>query len=1079
MLKRVLSFVLVVAMVMGIFAVIPVQASAASELKVSDALLNYVKRFEGFHAIPYWDHAQWTVGFGSHCPSDKLEQYKKEGIPMADAEVLLASSLNGYGEKVKEFAKKEGITLTQAKFDALVSFTYNLGTGWMSQKDGTMRNAVVKGYTGNEFLAAISVYCNAGGSYMAGLMVRRLTEANMYLNGVYGRYAPGNYANVRYDGNGGTVTASAQGYDCNLYAVPASTATRSGYAFQGWYTAAEGGVRVTELDAGTDGMILYAHWAADSEGGTILPDGGVKVTVTGSRVNIRKGPGLSYAVSGSVVKGTELTITKVKEANGYLWGKCEKGWLALSYTTYEEKNQGSGDTGGNTPTTPADPGNNMPNLPTEASVISADGVTIRNGPHATYPKIGTLAKGQVITIVEIVDVLGTQWGRFEGGWVSVDGGGLQFENYPTLAHSVVVTIKYSAVNVRCGPGLSYTKVGTVYKNAKLTVTSLVKVDGQIWGKHSQGWSRLDSTYSDLDESKIAQYENHSFGRWYESQAATCAVKGQERRDCSLCDHFEVKETVFADHNYGRWTATEPGTCVTPGKEARVCTVCGDTQTRTGSLGAHACGEWVDVVPATCVSEGQQRRDCAYCDYFETQKTSLGDHVYGEWVEAETGIERRDCSLCDHFETRETVPGEHVYGDWEVVKLPSCTEKGEARRQCTHCDLFETREIAQTDHNYGRWVQTKEPTCKEAGEESAKCSSCGHVETRAVAMLAHTVTTWRTVTEPTCADEGVEEGRCSICGEKVTRPIASTDHVFGEWIVYRESSCAVAGESRRTCKTCEKYESRELALADHAYGQWTQTKAPTTTEEGQERRDCENCDHYETRAIPCVDENSKLFATVICKVLRIRKGPGITYDSVGILTEYQRVEILEQRRDAKGDLWGRYTRGWIHLGSEYVRLETRGNSPAQRVFATVTTYNGLNIRNGPGTSFAVVGALREGARVEIFEQRVIYGQTWGCTDQGWICLTGYTSLETVTERAASFTVAQEQTTVKTYATVTCSALMIREGAGTEYDLVGKLRAGDRVEILEQLVLNNAVWGKTESGWIHLTNYTRLETETEEN
>ena len=40
------------------------------------------------------------------------------------------------------------------------------------------------------------------------------------------------------------------------------TTTRTGYTFQGWFTAKEGGSQVTSSSVGmiTDDLILYAHW---------------------------------------------------------------------------------------------------------------------------------------------------------------------------------------------------------------------------------------------------------------------------------------------------------------------------------------------------------------------------------------------------------------------------------------------------------------------------------------------------------------------------------------------------------------------------------------------------------------------------------------------------------------------------------------------------------------------------------------------------------------------------------------------------------------------------------------------------
>lgn len=46
-------------------------------------------------------------------------------------------------------------------------------------------------------------------------------------------------------------------------------------------------------------------------------------------VNIRKGAGTGYAKTGAYAKGEVVTVTKTKQIGGDLWGKTDKGWLAI------------------------------------------------------------------------------------------------------------------------------------------------------------------------------------------------------------------------------------------------------------------------------------------------------------------------------------------------------------------------------------------------------------------------------------------------------------------------------------------------------------------------------------------------------------------------------------------------------------------------------------------------------------------------------------------------------------------------------------------------------------------------------
>ena len=97
-------------------------------MKLSDKGLNIIKNFEGLRLNAYRDVAGvWTIGYGSTYfhdgkrvkPGDKLA-----GETQADA--LLRNTMGQYEDAVKQYVKAP---LTQNQFDALVSFTYNEGTG--------------------------------------------------------------------------------------------------------------------------------------------------------------------------------------------------------------------------------------------------------------------------------------------------------------------------------------------------------------------------------------------------------------------------------------------------------------------------------------------------------------------------------------------------------------------------------------------------------------------------------------------------------------------------------------------------------------------------------------------------------------------------------------------------------------------------------------------------------------------------------------------------------------------------------------------------------------------------------------
>lgn len=209
--KRWLCALLALALVVTLLP--PLSVAVATEqttdMKVSDKFVEVLKKMEGFYAYPQWDYAQYTVGYGTRCPEDKLNYWTPEN-PITEQEALdlLHEEMSDYEIPVNKFIKKYGLKLEQHQYDALVSFSYNVGTGWTGEETGYLNTAVRQGDMGSALIYGLCLWSTAGGNYI--LQNRRLSEANMYINGEYKSYTEGNSypSNFKYvflEGNGGTV----------------------------------------------------------------------------------------------------------------------------------------------------------------------------------------------------------------------------------------------------------------------------------------------------------------------------------------------------------------------------------------------------------------------------------------------------------------------------------------------------------------------------------------------------------------------------------------------------------------------------------------------------------------------------------------------------------------------------------------------------------------------------------------------------------------------------------------------------------------------------------------------------------
>ena len=176
-------------------------------------------------------------------------------------------------------------------------------------------------------------------------------------------------------------------------------------------------------------------------------------------------------------------------------------------------------------------------------------------------------------------------------------------------------------------------------------------------------------------------------------------------------------------------------------------------------------------------------------------------------------------------------------------------------------------------------------------------------------------------------------------------------------------------------------------------------------------------------------------------LNIRDEASINGKQIGTYVEGERVVVTQTSNG-----WGKTDKGWISLDYAYKPGDTGENTAKG-----IVTGNGLNVRSGPGTTYASVRTLNSGARVNILEQLTIGGSTWGCTSDGWISM-DYVYVDG-TEGENSGT-----------GTVTGDVINIRTGPGTDYGVAGSLKEGDTVEILEQFEFNGVYWGCTSKGWV---------------
>lgn len=473
--RRFICGLLAMILLIGVLPAGAVRVSAA-EMKYSDDIIAFIKKWEGFSSKAFWDVSQWSIGYGTKGTAGQT-------ITEEEAEAALKAELDAIDEKVNTFASSNGLSLSQNQHDAIVSLCFNCGTEWLKQS-GRLRTAIVKGYTGNEFLFAISLWANISSVPDRGLLNRRLSEANLYLNGEYSKTVPSEYAYVIFDANGGTHGSGGedkmQGYNASETAkIMVADPKKTGSVFGGWFTEPSGGTYVDVLNSATAGKTLYAQW-------------GTQVKVKDPYVNVRNGAGTGYTQVGTLNQGDTAVIVQTTKVGDALWGRFSDGWIALEYTDYN--------------------GNTVSDSNEEAvasgTVSCSTYIYVRKGAGTNYPVSGSIVNGTKVQILETKSVSGVQWGRISSGWICLTYVKLDAADKPSQddgqdaeeqekqdekddSSYTAGTVTGNGVNVRTAAGVGNKIVTTLNKGTAVKVYEQITKDNAPWGRIDQGWICLN------------------------------------------------------------------------------------------------------------------------------------------------------------------------------------------------------------------------------------------------------------------------------------------------------------------------------------------------------------------------------------------------------------------------------------------------------------------------------------------------------------------------------------------------------------------------------------------------------------
>ena len=289
--KRLLSLLLLTALLAGIFSVLafatddPFEVEdgrvdhtdvpddeitvdrnevSADSLTTSQEAIDFIIKMEGFVNKPILDVSQYSIGYG--CSTVYAEKYgfSTTSITKEEAYELLLCVITEYEAKLDAFLEKYNLKMTQHEYDALISFTFNVGVSWLNPNNRLPALLIDGDYTVNEFASAMGVWCHVGKEIDQNLLNRRIREIKMFLYGAYEPIDTHLFCVLIYDGNGGSPQTDIGFYlEGEPYQVLFSASHETEEALLGWYT--EDGERITTNTIVTDDLTVYARWGSADE----------------------------------------------------------------------------------------------------------------------------------------------------------------------------------------------------------------------------------------------------------------------------------------------------------------------------------------------------------------------------------------------------------------------------------------------------------------------------------------------------------------------------------------------------------------------------------------------------------------------------------------------------------------------------------------------------------------------------------------------------------------------------------------------------------------------------------------------
>jgi len=151
---------------------------------LADAI-QIIKEFEGCHLSAYPDPLSggdpWTIGYGTTRFPDGSAVHRGDKINVIEADMLLRLEVDRIAERLRTIP--HWASMADPQRCALISFAYNLGTGFYGSAGFDTISASLRDKDWPSVPAALLLYRNPGTAVEAGLLRRRKSEGALWQKG--------------------------------------------------------------------------------------------------------------------------------------------------------------------------------------------------------------------------------------------------------------------------------------------------------------------------------------------------------------------------------------------------------------------------------------------------------------------------------------------------------------------------------------------------------------------------------------------------------------------------------------------------------------------------------------------------------------------------------------------------------------------------------------------------------------------------------------------------------------------------------------------------------------------------------